>query len=230
MHEMKKRTFAVLVSIIGVGLAQAACSAPEPGILTERSPSPSGAGDGTSPLPSSTYGDAGSSSGGKWDSGTGSPSSASDSGAAADSGGATTFLGDPNPYASKPPAATARERHAATGQAPQPITSECLTCHGPNGVGVQFIAAGFIATQPQGKIGAADVEVRVWSKASQTGVTTHTDADGFFWIKPPADAVAAPFQAGVRSATTQKIMPIQAPGGACGGSSCHGGGQGAVHL
>ena len=218
-------------------LALSACSAPDPGVYpyggtNTKSPTsntpPQGAvsadSGSSSVVPPSTF-DAGVDSG--IGAGTTDPS---DSGAGGEASGAAAFLGETTPYASQPIAVTALQHHQSAGQPAQTPTLNCLGCHGPGGVGVQFLAAGFLATQANGTNGAADVEVRIWSTATSAGASNHSDSDGYYWIKPGAGAVTAPFQAGIRDATHQVLMPTDASGGGCNGSSCHGGGQGAVHI
>jgi hypothetical protein len=99
-----------------------------------------------------------------------------------------------------------------------------MSCHGKSGPGVEFLAGGFVGTPADPNTGAADVEVRVFSESSSSGASAHTDEDGFFWIAKAA--VTAPFKVGLRDKASQKIMPVDAPGGGC--ASCHGGGP--VHL
>jgi len=227
---MKKATTALVLSIFGIGMTAASgCSAPDPGQLTyggdtptqssgTSKPTPTPTGTGTStPPPASTGGGNGGDDAGAGAADTGAPS-------------AGAFLGESTPWASAPTAATARAKHQTAGQTPQTPGMDCLTCHGSGGPGIQFLAAGYVSSGAGSTNGASDAEVRVWSATSQAGASAHSDADGFFWIKPTGSNIAAPFQVGVRNATATKLMPVDASGGSCNGSSCHGGGQGPVHL
>ena len=130
----------------------------------------------------------------------------------------------------------------ANGTVPAP-TLDCmtLTCHGTGGAGGTFLAAGFVATTAGGTTGAADVEVRLYATGgTPSGVSAHTDSNGYFWMLPSVGTtLAGPFNAGVRAgpAGTLPVLMPAAQGTAtstqldCQSSTCHGGtATGNIHI
>jgi hypothetical protein len=144
-----------------------------------------------------------------------------DAGGGTDSGAVQSTKPFTGTYASKPVANSATAQHAAMGGPTQTPTLDCLGCHNGNGP-VKFLAAGWVASAAGGTTGAADVEVGV--NAGGTAYAAHTDADGYFWINPPAAGIpAGPYYPGVRNATTEMDMPTQPANTDCNSSACHGG-------
>lgn len=87
----------------------------------------------------------------------------------------------------------------------------CLSseCHGSGGDGPRFVAAGTIA-------GGAGLEVR-FRTASGVAVSAFTNTRGDFFVTDPK--LTFPAKAGVRDATTKRVMAADAPHGDC--NVCH---------
>jgi hypothetical protein len=101
------------------------------------------------------------------------------------------------------------------------------TCHATGGAGSAFIMAGFVATAAGGTTGAAGVEVRIL--AGTTGVSTYTDANGYFWMLPEAaGGPTGSYNGGARDGTTTNLMPNAQTAYDC--QSCHAGGTGVIHV
>lgn len=215
---MMKRNMALVISMFAVGIATGVgCSAPDPGTLTYGSPGSGQTGGNTN-----TGKDSGTSTPPPnnnpppvADAGTGGTGNGGVDAAPPPASGGGDFLGETTPYASNLPGTSAKDLHKQLSQPQQTPGQPCMSCHGKSGPGLEFLAAGFVGAGT----GTADVEVRVWSAASKAGASAHTDEDGYFWIKPAAGAVTAPFQVGLRDATRKKLMPVDAPAGGC--ANCH---------
>jgi hypothetical protein len=248
---MGKQSVSLVLCSLGIGAAVAvACSSPDPGVNYAVTP-PVGSNDAGG----SAFTGNGSSSGGVTSgssSGTptmsqdaGSPTSTGDAstggvdggdagGGSADAGGPLPgFLGETSAFDASMPTPTAFQSHAAQNPPimQQTPTLDCLACHTNGGAGVPFLAAGFVATAAGGTTGAAGAEVRVYAQGTTPpGFSTHTDANGYFWINPPVGGATGPYQAGVRNGSGMQIMPVTQTMADCQSASCHGGGQGVVHL
>jgi hypothetical protein len=117
------------------------------------------------------------------------------------------------------------------GTVPAP-TMDCMTasCHGTGGAGGAFLFAGFVATTAGGTTGAPGIEVRVYDNGAGKGYSAYTDTNGYFWMLPPNGGTTGPYNAGIRCATGTGLMTAQQTAIDCDNSSCHGGGQGNIHL
>ena len=251
---MRTPLISLALCLSSLGAAAVACSAPDPGVGYLGLSHPNGGGgssttggqDSGSPVAPATGGSSSGATTPPTGSGSGSGGGvkpvvdAGGGGGAVDSGGgggndagtsgtASTFLGEATPWASNSPAQTAKEHHAAVGQAPQTSGTPCLGCHVTGGSGAPFLAAGFVATSAGGTTGASDVEVRVYAQGgTAAGYSAHTDTDGFFWINPPVGGTTGPYQAGARDGTTTQLMPAAQTAADC--QSCHAGATGVIHL
>jgi hypothetical protein len=142
------------------------------------------------------------------------------------------FLGETTPWATALPATTAYVYHQGAGQPQQTPGLDCMqTCHIAGGAGGAFVMAGWVATTAGGTTGAADVEVRAYASGTAAGASAHTDANGFFWLLPPATgAPTGSFNGGARNGTTTQLMPNAQTNYDCNNSGCHGGTAGPIHL
>ena len=183
-----------------------ACSGGESTVLagapsSETSPTSPGDGEegGETPAPSPTTpkpgGDAGAG-----DSGTPPPPANAFTGAAA--------------YTSKLGPATRKTAHPFTNDDPR--GRPCLNCHG--GSATAFAFAGTVYANASGTP-AARVEVRVRDKNGKA-LSAWTNADGnFFFLQEPNGELVFPGHAGIRNATTTKLMAGGAQNGNC--NFCH---------
>ncbi len=243
---MRKPLISLGLWTLGLGsAAAAACSSPDPGVNyaatspTSFSAQDSGSGSAVSNPGSGMSNDAGSApapTSGTDAGGTVTSTDAGDathvsaeageggSGGGGDGGALAGFLGETAAWATNLPTPTAFQAHTTAGQAQQTPQLDCLLCHGAAGPGSPFLAAGFVATAPNGTTGAADVEVRVYAAGgAANGYSAHTDANGYFWINPPVAGTTGPYSAGLRSKTTTTLMPVTQTMTDCQSSSCHGG-------
>jgi len=82
---------------------------------------------------------------------------------------------------------------------------DCLTCHKSGGPGAEFLFGGTVFQDKAGTMPAVDKEVRVLGSDS-VGYTANSDADGNYWFKKVATAIAFPAMSGVRDATQTVLM------------------------
>lgn len=113
-----------------------------------------------------------------------------------------------------------------------PSKRACFDCHGGNGPGPKFFAAGSVFHEAAGTTAAAEVEIRLRDDAGRT-VSTYTDALGNFVVTARAASTAGvtfPLHAGARDATTTNAMIRPVPNGNCNAAICHGGPRGWIHV
>ena len=130
---------------------------------------------------------------------------------------AKTVFSDAPAYASQAVAASAASAHAAKKVAPPGKEAGCLTCHKAGGSATQFLFAGTVYADADGKKGQPDVEIRVADALGNT-VTVHSDADGNFWSKGTAP-LATPAKAGARDTVKTRTMNQPVDKGDC--NNCH---------
>jgi cytochrome c553 len=130
----------------------------------------------------------------------------------------TIFTGAPA-YAATTGPATRIAAHDFAGATPttNPAGRPCMQCHGAAGPAPRFLIAGTVHKDATGTP-AAQIEVRV---VGSDGVarTTYSNADGNFFFRASAGAVAFPAKVGARDGNTTKVMTIDAANGNC--NSCH---------
>lgn len=131
-------------------------------------------------------------------------------------------------FVSAPVATTAKQAMAATGT--NPTKAACLGCHDGKGNAPARLTGGTVFVDKAGTRPAADREVRIVDTATKRVFSTHTDADGNFWIDLPKEPVSGPFLIGVRDVDNQAVMPLLQRGLDCNATACHGGAQGPVHV
>ena len=129
---------------------------------------------------------------------------------------AKNLFSEAPPYASAPVARTAAAAHAAKGAPAPSFKTPCLSCHKSGGSAPAFSFGGTVYADVTATKGAPDVEVRVLDAKGQS-TTTHSDADGNFWLA--GAPVAAPIHSGVRSGTKTALMDTDVNNGDC--NDCH---------
>lgn len=180
-------------------------------------------GDEEEPMPAER-GDGGSSTPTPTDGGAGEGGTANDAGTG---GGAANAFTGAAPFVKLAGPSTVSPIHGIGGN---PAKKACLGCHGNNGPGPRWFAAGTVYKDNASTIPAGSVEVRLRDSAGNA-VLAHTDALGNFFV-PYAQGtkMKPPILAGARDGTTTRLMGIVDPSGNCNQSACHGGAQGFVSL
>lgn len=223
---------------LGLAVLAAACSEPIPSDMGDEAAEEEGEapgaklpprsnnqdGDEDEPMPAER-GDGGTSSPAPSDGGTPEGGTAKDGGPGG-GGAANAFTGAPA-FVKRTGPSTVALIHGIGGN---PAKKACLGCHGNNGPGPRWFAAGTVYENDAATIPAASVEVRL-RDANGNAVTAHTDALGNFFVPYAQGAnMKPPILAGARDGTTTRLMGIVDPSGNCNQTSCHGGAQGFVSL
>ncbi len=187
-------------------------AAPPSGTSTNATEPPGGEDDGTSPAAAADGG----------------ATSAADAGAKPAANDA--FAGAPAFVATAGPS-TVKGVHGNGGN---PAKLACVTtgCHGGGGGGPLFAAGGTVYKDLAATMPAANVEIRLLDAAGKS-VLTHTDALGNFFVRATtatAAGLAFPNRTAARDATSTKPMVASIANGNCDGATCHGGGQGVIHV
>lgn len=150
------------------------------------------------------------------------PIDASSPEAGNDAGDATvteTAFTDAGAYAPDQPTTTAVSEHMTNNVGVTPgLGVDCLTCHKMGGTGVVFLFGGTVFQDVAGTMPAVDEEVRVLD-SNNMGYSAHSDANGNFWFKMGATAIAFPAMSGVRNATQTVLMTNTLTASNCNG--CH---------
>lgn len=224
---------------LGLAVLAAACSEPIPSDMGDEGAGDEGEargaklpprsnneeGDEDEPMPAER-GDGGPSSPAPSDGGTPEGGTAKDGGAGGGGGAANAFTGAP-PFVKQTGPSTVAPIHGIGGN---PAKKACLGCHGNNGPGPRWFAAGTVYKDKAATIPAASVEVRL-RDVNGNAVTAHTDLLGNFFVPYAQGAnMKPPILAGARDGTTTRLMGIVDPSGNCNQTSCHGGAQGFVSL
>ena len=169
------------------------------------------------------------------DGGTAADGSSGSSGSSGGSGGGADAAPAESPFVNAPAYVPTLGRNTLQGEHPNggnPSKRACFDCHGGEGPGPDFFAAGSVFTDAKGTTPAARIEVRLRDGAGNA-VSTYSDSLGNFVVTAATAAKAGvtfPLHAGARNATTTNLMTEAAPNGDCNNSGCHGGSQGWIHV
>jgi hypothetical protein len=153
-----------------------------------------------------------------------------ETGGAAGTGGTAPLLDafeDAPAFVAAPVEQSARAQMTTSGI--NPSRTACVFCHDGKQASA-LLTGGTAFLDATARMPAVDFEVRVLDVGSGQAYTTHTDADGNFWIPAPLTPPTGPFRVGIRNGASSLTMPLEQLGLECNGSACHGGPQGPVRV
>lgn len=150
--------------------------------------------------------------------------------AGVDAGPAHAFTGAGPYVATLGPSTRQATHNFATNNPPtNPAGQACLACHIAGGAAKEFVMGGTVWKDSAATIPSPGIEVRLRDSAG-VAVSAFTDVDGnFYFLKGATGTPTPPALAGIRDATTTKLM-----GGAIDVANCNNchkiGGQTPIHL